>query len=602
MEEAPPEPHEDDDARDELADAPDEPFSTTRGGLLAVAGGAMLFGLPGKHPKPKRRRLKHKPKPKVKPKPTTPATSTTPGVPPVDPPPVTPPTDPPPVDPTNPIPAENLKQGDTRWNAPWPGYGSDNGGAFIGGFATEVSVPIGGTLDLKVRVPGAQSFNVDVFRLGWYGGLGGRHLFQATGVASHPQPAPVASQTAGGRLLDTPVVCNWSVTTSVPIGADWVSGLYVAVLTLPTGPAAGYQSVVPFLVRDDSRAAPLLFLSAMTNYQAYNNWPDDGSGPGGSPSVGRSLYDSNSAYYPRTIGTGTTARSAARVSFDRPWSRGNGIAQLFDYEAPLVQFLERFGYDVSYAADLDLDQRGEALRHKAIVIAGHSEYWSGGMYDALVEARDAGVSIACFSSNAIYWQVRFEDGRRTVVGYKNRDNAVHRDNVGALTGLNRPDPVGGSTMSERWRDAPLNRDEGGLLGVHYVTNSWCDPRIAGFPLIPTANINHWAYANTGLQTGVPIAGQLAGYEIDTVVGLAQPVGAQDFTILMASPFTGADRNPYTQHTVIYAAPSGAFVFSTGSMGWALGLTPNATLNHGGSYESAGLKRLTQNVLDRMLTA
>ena len=42
--------------------------------------------------------------------------------------------------------------------------------------------------------------------------------------------------------------------------------------------------------------------------------------------------------------------------------------------------------------------------------------------------------------------------------------------------------------------------------------------------------------------------------------------------------------------------------STGSMGWALGLTPNATLNHGGSYESAGLKRLTQNVLDRMLTA
>ena len=563
----------------------------------------MLFGLPGKHPKPKRR--KHKPK--HKPKPTTPGTPTTPPVtppvdPPVDPPtvpPVDPPSPPPTVDPTNPIPAENLLQGDTRWNAPWPGYGSDNGGKYIGGFATEASVPIGGTLDLKVSVQFDQSFNVDVFRLGWYGGLGGRHLFQATGVASHAQPAPVASQSAGGRLLDTPVVCNWTPTTSVPIGADWVSGLYVAVLTLPTGAATGYQSVVPFMVRDDSRAAPLLLLSAMTNYQAYNNWPDDGKGTGGSPTVGRSLYDSNSAYYLRTIGTGMTARSAARVSFDRPWSRGNGIAQLFDYEAPIVQFLERFGYDISYAADLDLDQRGEALRHKAIVIAGHSEYWSGGMYDALVGARDAGVSIACFSSNAIYWQVRFENGRRTVVGYKNRDNAVHRDNMGALTGLNRPDPVAGSTMSERWRDAPLNRDEGGLLGVHYVTNSWCDPRIAGYPLFPQ-NTGHWAFANTGLQVGTPIAGQLAGYEIDTMNGLAQPTGAQDHAVLMASPFTGADSNAYTQHTVIYTAPSGALVFSTGTMGWALGLTPNATLNHGGTYESAGLKQLTRNVLDRMI--
>ena len=181
MEEAPPEPHDDDDARDELADAPDEPFSTTRGGLLAVAGGAMLFGLPGKHPKPKRRKRKPKHKPKVNPKPTTPGTP--PVAPPVDPPvgpptvpPVDPPPPPPPVDPTNPIPAENLKPGDAHWATPWAGYSTDNNGSYVGAFATAVSVPIGSTLDLKVRVPGGEAYTVDVYRLGWYGGVGGRFV------------------------------------------------------------------------------------------------------------------------------------------------------------------------------------------------------------------------------------------------------------------------------------------------------------------------------------------------------------------------------------------------------------------------------------------
>ena len=364
MERPPQEPDAPADLPDEASEPAGEPFATTRGGLLAVAGGAMLFGLPGKHPRPKRR--KRKPKPKVKP--TTPPAP--PVAPPVDPPTV-PPVDPPPppVDPTNPIPGENLKAGDPHWATPWAGYTADNNGTYVGAFATAVSVAIGSTLDLKVRVPSGDPYSVDVYRLGWYGGVGGRFVTHVDRPAPPAQPAPVASQTVAGRIQDTAVHCNWVVTSQIPVKADWVTGVYVAIVSVTTGGAGRFQSVVPFMVRDDARSAPLLYLSAMTNYQAYNNYPDDGP----VPTVGRSLYDSNSGYAPGIVPQ--TRRSAARVSFDRPWARGNGIAQLFDYEVPLIQFLERFGYDVSYAADLDIDQRGEAQRHKAILIAGHSEYW-----------------------------------------------------------------------------------------------------------------------------------------------------------------------------------------------------------------------------------
>ena len=557
----------------------------------------MLFGLPGKHPKPKRRKHKPKHKPTVKPKPTTPPVDPPPDppAPPTDP----PPPPPPPVDPTNLIPAENQRAGTRDWAAPWAGYSADNNGTYVGAFASAVSVAIGSTLDLKVRVPGHEPYTVDVYRLGWYSGLGGRFVTHVDRPTPPIQPAPVASKTVAGRIQDTAVQCTWSVTCSLPIESDWVTGVYLAIVSVITSGSGKFQSIVPFMVRDDTRAAPLLYLSAMTNYQAYNNYPDDGTSANGYlPTVGRSLYDSNSGY---VAGSGLSVRrSAARVSFDRPWSRGNGISQMFDYEVPLIQFLERFGYDVSYAADLDIDQRGEAQRHKAILIAGHSEYWSRGMYQAVIDARDAGTSVACFSSNSIYWQVRFEDSRRTVVGYKNSDNRNYAPS------LIRQDPTTGPYACERWRDAPLNKAECGLLGVQYVTNSWCDPRVAGFPLVPKET-GHWAFEGTGLTAGVPIQNDLAGYEIDTYTApsgqpaIPRPVGSQAFATLMESPFTGFDANHYTQHTVIYQAASGALVFSTGSMGWALGLTPNAGLRAGyRELESPGLQQLTRNVLDRMI--
>src|SRR6185369_9358911 len=102
----------------------------------------------------------------------------------------------------------------------------------------------------------------------------------------------------------------------------------------------------------------------------------------------------------------------------------------FHGEYPMVSWLEQQGYDVTYSTNLDTHRSGkkgehnELLDHKIFLSSGHDEYWSQEMHDAVLEARDAGVNLAFFSSNVSYWRIRFEDDPltgqpdRTMVTYK----------------------------------------------------------------------------------------------------------------------------------------------------------------------------------------
>ena len=85
----------------------------------------------------------------------------------------------------------------------------------------------------------------------------------------------------------------------------------------------------------------------------------------------------------------------------------------------LVQWLEKQGYDVSYTDDVSISQNpSQLLGHQADVVSGHSEYRSLAQYNGYLAARTAGVNLAAFSSNTTFWQVRYEDGGRTLVCYK----------------------------------------------------------------------------------------------------------------------------------------------------------------------------------------
>ena len=97
-------------------------------------------------------------------------------------------------------------------------------------------------------------------------------------------------------------------------------------------------------------------------------------------------------------------------------------------EYPMIRFLEENGYDVSYTSGLDVSQPGYAStieQHKIFLTAGHDEYWTGQQRANVTAARDAGVNMAFFTGNEVFWKTRLEpsiDGsntpNRTLVTYK----------------------------------------------------------------------------------------------------------------------------------------------------------------------------------------
>jgi hypothetical protein len=457
----------------------------------------------------------------------------------------------------NPIVEENRLPGSRGWEIGTGGHviANDREGQ-IKGYASVTSVAHGETLTLHVSVDAPQAYDVDVYRLGWYAGTGGRHMHHVALQGTHQPDCPLDPQTG---LIE----CDWAPSLDLAIPDSWTTGVYVAVLTN----AAGFQNYVVFVVRDDTRRAPLLYQMGVMTAQAYNNYPADGM-------RGKSLYPSNS-YGANTL-TGTTR--AVQVSFDRPYSRdgtGDGGGSFMTWEVYFVRWLERAGYDVSYSTDVDTHVAGARLReHRALLSVGHDEYWTREMYDAAEAARDAGVHLGFFGANAVYWQVRMApatDGTpdRTMVGYK--DAAL--------------DPVDGAGTTVRWRDPAVNRPEQRLVGIQFRTGG-VRPNAA----MHIINSGSWVYDGTGFTDGQTVPG-IVGNEADSFDPAYPGPTALSYVTLSRSPLGVA--GPPAESSV-YQAPSGAWVFAAGTNSWSLGLD--------GPLEDARLQRTTANVLNRFVGA
>jgi hypothetical protein len=417
--------------------------------------------------------------------------------------------------------------------------------------------------------------------MGWYAGAGARRL---TGpivrngiVQSVPSPDPETG------LVD----CDWRDPYRLDTrdeSGTWPSGVYLARLTTMTGAgregadvAAGLQSFIVFVVRDDERPSALLFQSSVTTFAAYNNWG------------GKSLYGFNSGNAP-----------ARKVSFNRPYAanpygvRLDGAGDfLRRWEYNAVRFLEREGYDVSYDTDVDTHLRPLAdtaspLRHRVFLSVGHDEYWSSPMRAHVEQARDRGVHLAFLGADVCYWQVRFEpDARgnpdRTLVSYK--EAAGNLDPL-ALDGK----PQNNRLITGRWRDRPISRPEERLVGVMYAADPVDADIIVDRP-------DHWAFAGTALGKRDALRG-LLGYEVDAISGMGPPAIER----LAHSPFTdqGAPQTVRYSDMTMYTAESAALVFATGSMQWSWGLDDyNAPTWHSPRASEAA-QRITRNILERML--
>ena len=446
----------------------------------------------------------------------------------------------------NAVACENSKPGSppSEWDI--SGAGSPD----IQGFSTEISVNAGQPVSFKVDTTAA-SYTIGIYRTGWYQGLGARKIADVTPSAFR-QTQPQCLSDVTTELYD----CGtWAVSATWQVPPTAVSGVYVALLTRADN---GGQSHITFIVRSDGSRSDVLFQTSDPTWQAYNTY-------GGSD-----FYQ------------GAANGRAYKISYNRPVvTRGDSAGRdfYFSNEYPLVRFLEKNGYDVSYISGLDTDRNGgQLLNHKVFLSVGHDEYWSAPQRASMEAARDAGVNLQFLSGNEGYWKSRFEpspaDGTagRTITSYKETWSNGKIDPSTQWTGTWR-DP----RYASQANGAGL--PENALTGTIYMSN------YTDLPVTVSAEEGKTRlWRNTSLTSLAPgasaeLAPHTVGYESDEdldngfrpagLIRLSTTTGPtpqylQDFgnTVLPGT----------TTHSVtLYKAASGALVFGAGSVQWTWGL-------------------------------
>lgn len=438
---------------------------------------------------------------------------------------------------------------------------------------------------------------------------------------------------------------NNRTTVTIPGDACPTSGVYLAKLKgkffdYPGGAppvARSGESHIVFIVRDDSRKRDLLALLPTNTWQAYNYWG------GRSTYTYNSRYQNAGSIVPAT-GTERAAKVSFDRPFNNWIGDYNWVLRT---EFPAIYWMEKQGFDVAYTDDVALTfDPGQALpdKSKGVVILGHGEYWTKQQRDALDAARDAGTNIYNFGANTAYWRVRYEDAdgkpatkaedARVLVCYKTIEGggtlqptiASEADPVEPTTTWRDPGKgpgiTPGTTAATPTRYTGNSRPESELLGVQYIGDD--DSRSRGLT-VPADNgkgefSGHRAWRRTSVaakKSSTTLGTDLVGWEWDGIPSGAaqwgklpttkpgttlqrlsesdpradQPSGAETVYLQDAGRTYGG-RNSAAQpptggtpfsHATTYRAPSGALVFSSGTIHWSWGLGPHHLHSNTDSY-------------------
>jgi hypothetical protein len=442
----------------------------------------------------------------------------------------------------------------TKYRCPW-----------IEGYCSRTSVRAGEEIRFHVSTNPVSSFTIDIYRMGYYSGAGGRHMSSLGPFKGVTQPDPSVGEK---RVRD----CRWEPCASIKIPKDWLSGVYLGKLTAER---EGLQSYVIFVVRDD-RAADFVFQCSDTTWQAYNRWPNQFA-----------LYDDGKDpwYWGPNV----------QVCFNRPYGKycqildaplSTGSGEWFLWEFPLAFWLESRGYDATYISNLDThsDPQG-LLRAKGFLSVGHDEYYSIEMFRHLRSAIDAGLNVAFLSGNAVCGRVLFSPDSR---------GTHHRafERIGVFG------PPGGTrdfvAMSSLPHERPYANE---LIGAHSTGP------VTGGADWACAKPDHWLFEGTGMKHGDGIPG-LVGWEWH-----GDPAPIPGLEVVATGPTQDAPGKPnggvFT--ATIYPGPRNNFVFNAATCWWADGLSAPPGYVRPSVYTSPKgpdprAQRITANVLERMKRA
>ena len=423
---------------------------------------------------------------------------------------------------------------------------------WIEGYCSKTSVKPGQDITFYVSTNPASEYTIDIYRMGYYGGAGGRWMKQLGPYQGKVQSEPVRDERRN-RLME----CNWGPGVTLKIPKDWISGVYLGKLTAAVD---GIQSYVIFVVRDDRQADFMFQVSDMT-WLAYNRWPSTWS-----------LYEDDKK------GWGAGTKSFA--GFDRPYGKNyermvqplsTGSGEFLCWEFHLAFWMEKEGYDVTYVSNVDThaDKAG-LLRTKAFISVGHDEYWTQRMYDNVKWAVSEGMGAAFLSGNSILLRCDMEPA-----------------NTGQPYRVMTPRTAMGSFRHEQ--DLMGSTSQGTGM-AHWVCKT----------------PDHWIYEGTGMKEGDEIK-NLVGWEYH-----GDKLGKIPGLVVVASMPTappkdkqknwGKLRENRPHLATIYTGPKGNIVFNAGTIFWSCGLSkpPGTVKPVRGTFPKVDprTQRITKNVFDR----
>ena len=510
------------------------------------------------------------------------------------------------VPPANPIVLENRNQGTTSWQLTIDHKALNEE---IEGYVSKTSVNKGSAVDFMVSTSNNTSYTMDVYRMGWYPqgtnpdgsscapSCGGRQMLHVGPLSGSRQAACPQITTQNDPDFGM-TECRWTPSYTLNVPSTWTTGNYIVKLKRTDGQQL--ENYMTFVVRDDSSTAAVTYGLDVSTWQAYNYW-----GGVGNNNTGYSLY----ARYNDLTGDNNGPR-AYTVSFDRPYfdgQAGDGAGHFFDWDFPMIRWMESQGYDMTYVTSVDLESNPSLLTgHRVFVNTGHDEYYSDNMRSNIQTAINSGVNMALFSANNFYFRTIWSPSWNGVPSRR-----MHSDKNG----------LANSTTYE-WRllPAPLTHPENEIGGVMLGGVSNDRPFLI-------ANADSWIYAGTGLHTytgngtnNVITSGAnqnalpgVVGYEFDsrasTTPALSQysqwePAGLQTLGHSYVPATDGNATNTWSDAT-LYQAPSGAMVFSAGTIQWSWGVAAGygsgfCGCGPGSQYVNAATQRITSNVINRFI--
>lgn len=459
--------------------------------------------------------------------------------------------------------AENRRPGTTAWKisgTPATGY--------VQGFAGRTYASVGQKIPLYVSTTGA-SFQVVAYRMGYYGGDGARAVWRSGQVPGRVQPT--CPLTPGVNMVSCD---NWTASLTVEVTQAFVQGEYLLKLT----GAAGQQSYIPLTVWDPSSHAAYLVMTRSLTEEGWNTYG------------GYSYYQGQGPCTLGQTGSYPPCNRARVVSFDRPYSIGDGASDFLSNEYPLVRFMEQHGLDAAYCTDVTVDEHPTVLLdHRALLSLGHDETWTYPERAAAQTAMAHGVNLVFFGAAPLVRHSRLQPSSLGA----DREEVDYRSSAeDPLAATGPTTTVTGNTFAT----PPVSDPVTTLVGTEY--SGYLTTGVAPLPLVvhqPTA----WIFKGTGLGAGATVPAV-----IDSDINHVNPAAAPpDLEVLAHSPvplseaYTNQGRwgaDTYSDMTYYTDPTSGGGVFASGTVNWIFAL--NSCAPGGTTCTNAPLATITGNLL------